>query len=158
MWQREWKVKNRYCIFNCIIDFLIIENLFSALAQLRYRHNHETEKIQVIAAFNESDHVVESTHSDQLIVVKQPDKRFWHIDNTLPAQDTELGNFFDLTGFVYGVPDYTRHWREQCFSADTFTDLEVILILEKKPSIVTNLRPHVSNKSRFIRWISWSRF
>ena len=69
------------------------ENLFSALAQLKYRHNHETEKIQVIAAFNESDHVVESTHSDQLIVVKQPDKRFWHIDNALPDQDTELGNF-----------------------------------------------------------------
>ena len=86
-------MKNRYCIFNCIIDFLIIENLFSALAQLRYRHNHETEKIQVIAAFNESDHVVESTHSDQLIVVKQPDKRFWHIDNALSEQDTELGNF-----------------------------------------------------------------
>ena len=86
-------MKNRYCIFNCIIDSLIIENLFSALAQLKYRHNHENEKIQVIAAFNESDHIVESTHSDQLIVVKQPDKRFWHFDNTLPAQDTELGNF-----------------------------------------------------------------
>ena len=65
-----------------LIDHInsIYDNMALATT-LEYRHNHANELVEVIAAFNETDHVIESIHTRLLMVLKRRlSINFWHVE------------------------------------------------------------------------------